>query len=351
MAASKASRKRALLRRKSVSVPIPRSMPACPAPDRGNGSAEHGMSFAGMMAAVDATNTFHVPPPIPLGPYTIVKGRSTITVATNATGQYTTLLLGPHTTTTAGQRDLTVSPVVGISGVGINVPGAVETVLSDSVLLPYANTLALNQANAALHGMTVVLNCLATATSAEGQVYFGAINQRINRTRFANWNDVGLALINRRDVKPQSAYSTLSVPVKMSAYPIDVVDWARQSPLVLPGVAAGTDVTTDALSQVVLVFPPTTAVVNYSITVYTEWRINFVDAALASTATSHQASQLSTWSAIAAFGNATAGFVAPTAGATPLLGGQAVQADPGLGLATAPAHLTGAAYTPTAGGF
>lgn len=302
-----------------------------------------------MMLAVDATNAVHVPPPIPLGPYTVVKGRSTVNVTTSATGQSTVVLLGPHTTTTAGQRDLTISPVIGITGVGTNIPGAVETVLSDSVLLPYANTLALNQANASLHGMTVVLNCLATATSAEGQVYFGALNQRINRTRFGFWNDVAASLVNRRDIKPQSAYSCLSQPVKMSAYPVDVVDWARQSPLVLPGVAAGTDVTTDALSQIALVFPSTTAAVTYSLTVYTEWRINFVDAALASTATSHEASPMELWSAIAKFGNETAGFVAPVSVAAPVLtGAHSTSASGLLGLAL-PAHR-GAAYAPTVAG-
>lgn len=296
------------------------------------------MSYAGMMLAVDATNTFHVPPPIPLGPYTIVKGRSAITVVTNAAGQTTTLLLGPHTTTTAGQRDLTISPVIGVSGVGTNVPGATETILSDTVLLPYANTLALNQANASLHGLTVIVNCLSTATTAEGQVYVGAINQRINRTRFGLWNDVGTSLINRRDVKPQSAYSALSSPIKISAYPVDVVDWARQSPLVLPGVAAGTDVTMDSLSQIVLVFPPTVAAVNYSITVYTEWRVNFVDPALASTATAHDASPLELWSAIASLGNATDGFISPaTGGSTAIVGGHSVTPAVPLGLAL-PAH-------------
>jgi len=291
-----------------------------------------------MFAAVDAMNTVHVPPPIPLGPYTIVKGRSSITVTTNAFGQRTVLLLGPHTTTTAGQRDLTISPVIGISGVGVNIPGAVETVLSDSVLLPYANTLALNQANASLHSLTVVLNCLATATTAEGQVYIGTINQRINRTRFALWNDVADALINRRDVQPHSAYSTLATPLKFSSYPVDVVDWARQSPLVLPGVGPGTDVTMDSLAQMVLVFPATTVAVSYSVTVYTEWRINFVDAALASTASAHVSSPLSLWSSIAEFGNQTSGFIAGATGAAPtLIGAHTTPDSSALGVVV-PAH-------------
>lgn len=296
------------------------------------------MSYAGMLAAVDASTAVHVPPPIPLGPYTVVRGRSSFTIGTSTSAK-TVLLVGPHTTTTAGQRDLTISPVVGVTGSGVFVPGVNETVLSDSVLLPYANTLALNQANASLHSLTVIVNCLSTATAAEGQIFVGSINQRINRTRFGTWNDVADSLINRRDVQPHSAYSTLASPLKFSSYPVDVVDWASQRPLVLPGTVAGTDVSSDSLAQMVFVMTPTVAVVNYSITVYTEWRINFVDAALASTANAHSSSPMELWSQIAEFGNQTSGFVAhAVSGAGTLQGAESTPSSQGVGI-VAPRHF------------
>lgn len=262
----------------------------------------------GMM--VDASRAIHIPSPIPLGPYTVVRGRSTIQITTNASGQRTVLLLGPHTVATIGSRDSTITPIVGVSGVGTDVPGTVETLYSDGIIGAYSATLAGNLANANLHGLTVVLNCLSTATSAENQVYFGSLNQRINRSRFTAWNDVASSLINRREIQPHSSYSLLANPLKVSCYPVDIVDWARQSPLILAAAATGDNVTMDSLSQLAFVFPATTVALNYSITVYTEWRVNFVDAALSSTAVTHKATGMDLWSKIAAVGSDTAGFVA-----------------------------------------
>lgn len=269
-----------------------------------------GGTYGSMGMMVDASRAMHIPAPIPLGPYTVVRGRSTIQITTNSAGQRTVLLLGPHTVATIGSRDLTISPVVGVSGVGTDAPGTGETVYSDSVIAPYAASLSGNLANANLHGLTAVINCLSTATAAENQVYFGSLNQRINRSRFTFWNDVADQLINRREVMPHSAYSLLSEPLKLSCYPVDIVDWARQSPLVPRVMTNGDNVTMDSLSQLVFVFPPTVVALNYSITIYTEWRVNFVDAALSSTATTKRASSMDIWSRIAAAGSETAGFVA-----------------------------------------
>jgi len=262
-----------------------------------------------MAMMVDASRAIHIPSPIPLGPYTIVRGRSTVQISTNNAGQKTVLLVGPHTVGTTGLRDSIISPIVGVSGVGGGVPGTTETLYTDSVIGAYAASLTGNLANANLHGLTVTINCLSTATSAENQVYFGSLNQRINRSRFDFWNTIADTLVNRREVQPHSAYSLLSTPLKVSCYPVDIVDWAKQSPLVLAAALTGDNVTMDSLSQLVFVFPPTTAVINYSITIYTEWRMNFTDAALASTAVTHRASKMDTWSALAAMGSDSAGFV------------------------------------------
>ncbi len=256
---------------------------------------------------VDASRAVHIPAPIPLGPYTVVRGRSTVSVSTNSTGQYTVLLLGPHTISSV--RDACVTPVIAVSGVGMNVPGTAETIYSDGIAVPYAASLTGNLANGNLHGLTIVLNCLSTATQAEGQVFLGSLNQRINRTRYSVWNDVAIALLARREVQPHSAYNVLSDPIKASCYPVDIVDWAKQSPLVTVPVTSADNITMDSLSQLVMVFPPTTAILQYSVTVYTEWRMNFTDAALASTATTKRASSMDLWSKLAAVGSDTSGFL------------------------------------------
>lgn len=286
-----------------------------PAPSKKKGEGKSRPSGQGvptpatMKTVVDASLATHIPPPVPLGPYTVLRGRATINISSSALGQQTVLLLGPHTVATIGSRDLTITPNLGVSGVGTNVPGTTETLYSDAMIGPYAASLAGNLANGNLHGLTMVLNCLSTATQAEGQVYVGSLNQRINRSRFPTWNDVANSLVNRREVQPHSAYNILSTPLKVSCYPVDIVDWARQMPVVLQSGTTGENVTMDSLSQMVLVIPATTAVVNYTLTVYTEWRVNFVDAALSSTAVSRPASRMDLWSQIAHVGNETSGFI------------------------------------------
>lgn len=257
---------------------------------------------------VDATSNTHVPCPITLGPYTVVRGRVNLSIQTN-TNNSTVVLLGPHTVSTAGLRDLTITPVVTISGVGTDVPGTTELLTPDNLISSYASSVAGNAANGNLHGLTVVLNCLSPTTTVQGQVYVGSLNQRINRSRFATWNAVADSLITRREVKPYSAYNVLSKPLKYSVFPVDIVDWARQVPLVLQAAAPGDNITMDSLSQGVLIFPATAAVVSYTITVYTEWRVNFSDAALASTATTRPASPMDMWNKVAAVGTDTGGFV------------------------------------------
>lgn len=264
-----------------------------------------------MAMSVDASRPAHIPPPVPLGPYTVLRGRTSISINTSTTDS-TVVLLGPHTLATAGLRDLTITPLVATSGVGSGVPGASpENYYTDTLAGGYATaTISDNRANGNLHGLTVILNCLSPTTVVQGQVYVGSLNQRINRTRYATYNELASALINRREVEPHSAYNVLSCPIKFSAYPVDVVDWSRQVPLLTQSVSTLADnVTLDSLSQLVVVLPATSAVVSYSITVFTEWRINFTDPALASTATTKAASDMNLWSGIAAAGAATGGFI------------------------------------------
>lgn len=252
---------------------------------RGGKAPRNSRAFA-MSHAVDATRNTHVPGPIALGPYSVIRGHTTFSMTTNTAGQYHVGLFGPHTVELGSGLTLfnqVISPVIGITGVGVDVPNVTEIARQDGTILPYAASMTGTVANAALHAMTIVVNSGATASSAEGLVYLGAINQPVRRTRFATWNDVALTLLARREPRPMSGYNILSCPPKVSGYPVDVTDWSIQRPV--HTAAGGSNVSMDAMSQVALVLAPTTNAVTYSVTVFTEWRINFTDPVLSSTAT------------------------------------------------------------------
>lgn len=257
---------------------------------------------------VDASSASHVPCPITLGPYTVVRGRASLTLA-SSTVSTKVVLIGPHTVSTAGLRDLTISPIVAVYGTGTGVPGTTEDYLTDSLAGTYCSSVAGNTANGNLHGLTLVVNCLSPNTVAEGQIYVGSLNQRINRSRFATWDAVGDALIGRREVRPLSAYRVLSKELKYHCYPVDIVDWSRQIPMVTQSSTLGENIALDSLSQMVVVLPKTTVAVNYSLTFFTQWRINFSDTALSSTATTKPASSMDLWNKIAAVGSDTGGFM------------------------------------------
>lgn len=289
-------------------------------------------TYGSMAMAVDATRPSHIPPPIPLGPYSVLHGRRTISLSTSTTGN-TVVLCGPHTVSSSGLRDIAISPIVAVSGVGTGVPGsAPEDYFTDSLVGTYASTLTGNVANGNLHALTIVVNCLSPTTVVQGQVYVGSLNQRVNRSRYATYDDLANAMINRREIQPHSAYNILSSPVKFSCYPVDIADWARQFPLVFQSNTLSENITMDSLSQLAVVLPPTTASVSYSITIYTEWRINFVDPALASTATTKPASSMDIWSSIAAVGSETSGFIQKVEGGIAALGALSGAASAGAGL-------------------
>lgn len=235
-----------------------------------------------MLAAVDATRLVHIPPHIPLGPYTVVRGRTIIPVTTNIAAQDQVLLLGQYGLNS--QFNSACTSLIGILGVGGNVPGTAETQYLDSILTTFdAAAPAAALTNASLHALTVTISCVSTATTAVGLIYYGAVNQRINRQQFPFWNSVATSLTTRREMSSVSAYNCLAVDHKLSAYPVDVVDWASQRPVLVPSATLGDNIAMDSLSQLAIVFPSTATAVQYVITVHTEWRVNFPDPALAST--------------------------------------------------------------------
>jgi len=242
-----------------------------------------------------------------------MRGRSVATITTNNAGQYTVGLFGPHTLSAmAGVNVFNsyVTPLAGITGVGTDVPMTTEIHYPDSLAAAYASaTLTSNVASAALHAMTIVINCNSNLLNVEGTVWLGSLNQRLARGRFATWNAAAASLINRREMVPNSALSVLQKPIKLSTYPVDTIDWAAQRPLLLNTATLAENITMDSLSQLAVVFSPTTAAIEYNVTVYTEWRMNFMDPALASTASQHPAAPMDFWSKVTSAGQATNGFM------------------------------------------
>jgi len=274
--------------------------------------------------AIDARVPYHLAGPLPLGPYTVMRGRSVFSISTNTAGQKTVLLVGPHTLNNATSAfNAATTPLIAINGVGTDVPGAAlgEQHHGDGLALTYASTTySNNTASAGLHACTVVITCTTNALKSSGQVYMGSLNQRVARTRFATWNACGDSLIARREMVPFSATHVMRQGLAISCYPVDTIDWAAQRPLITNSSTLADNVTMDSLSQLAFVFMDTdTDAVEYTITVYTEWRMNFMDAALASTATSKVPGSLPNWNKIGAAAQASSGFLRPaTPGVTPV---------------------------------
>lgn len=253
------------------------------------------MSTASALTAVDSRILRHVPPPVSLGPYTVVRSRVQRNVFTNATGQFTTYLFGAHSDNALGTSNC-ITPLLGIGGVGTNVPGTTEDNVFDSAVAAYAGTISSSTASAALHSLTVVVNCLDSATSASGQVFMGTLSNRVARSNYSIWNDLATDLYNRRELKPRSAYSTMASPYVVSSAPLDVTDWCLHRPLTSVSATRANNVTIDTLAPIALILPPTSAVVEYSVSIYCEWRMNFHQPLLASTHQNHQPAPPSLWS-------------------------------------------------------
>lgn len=257
-------------------------------------------------AAVDASTLQHIPSHIPMGPYTVIKSRVIIPLVANIAGQRAVLLLGAYGR--ASTFDQSIAPLVAIFGQGTDVPGVTETYFTDTAIAAYDGTSFSNGfGNANLHALTVVINCTSSATTSNGLIYYGAVNQRVNRAQFANYNALADALIPRREFSSSSAYSLCTKPYKMSAYPVDLTDWSTQKPLVVESGTFGDNIALDSLSQMAIIIPPTPTAVAYTVTVYTEWRVNFTDAVLSSTSVKRAPASSTLWDRVIDMGSKTAG--------------------------------------------
>lgn len=259
-----------------------------------------------VLAAVDATVQQHIPPHIPMGPYTVIKSRVIIPVTTNIAGQQIVILLGAYGR--ASQFDQSIGPAVAIYGEGTNVPGITESYFQDAAIATYDGTSFGNTlANGNLHALSVVMNCTSSATAANGLVYYGAVNQRVNRGQYSTYNELAANLYPRREFSSKSAYSLCTAPHKVCAFPVDLTDWSTQKPLVETSLTLGDNIALDSLSQIALIFPNTVTAVQYTLTVYTEWRINFTNAVLASTSTRREPAPQQIWNKAIDIGTQVAG--------------------------------------------
>lgn len=259
-----------------------------------------------LVLGADASQKVHIPPPFPMGPYTVLRSRTVIDMGSSALS-HKVFLIGPHFSTAIGQTN--INDVICIDGIGGDVPGTTETYTTDVLMTSYAN--AAGSTMAQLHACTVVVACASSMTTAQGNVHMGVLNQRIRRSSFATYNALGISLKSRQEMRPYTG-GALMTPAKVTTYPVDVVDWAAQDAL-LSGESAGTNVAKDTLGQIAIVFSPAT-VTYYTVTIYCEWRVNFTDTVLASTATKKAPTPNVMWDSIVRAGQATGGFIHDTLG-------------------------------------
>lgn len=265
------------------------------------GNTGVGINGQMLVLGADASQKLHIPPPFPMGPYTVLRSRHVIDMASSATA-HKVYLIGPHFSTLANQDN--INDVICISGEGGNAPGTAEDFHIDPLITSYAN--AAGSTMAQLHACTVVVATSSSMTTAQGNVHMGVLNQRIRRASQATYNALGQILKTRQEMRPYTGGALLT-PAKVVTYPVDCVEWGTQSAL-LTGESSGTNIAKDTLGQVAVVFSPAVTTY-YSITIYCEWRVNFTDVVLASTATKKQPSHNVVWDSIVNAGQATGGFI------------------------------------------
>lgn len=253
------------------------------------------MGRSALVQALDARVLAHVPPSVPMGPYTVVRSRNVRTITTDTTGASTVMLIGPHRLVSI---ESCITPIIAIIGTGANVPGTTEQTITDVGIQGYAGTILNSTANAQLHAITVVVQSTSSATAAQGLVYVGSLAQRVGRQNYATYNALASALINRRELSPFAAYSTMTKPAEHSAYPVDMTEWSMQVPVHNVGATPGDNYHSDTLSQIAVVFPATTVAVDYNVSIFTEWRVNFTDSVLNSTAVRHDPTPTGLWNKI-----------------------------------------------------
>jgi len=168
--------------------------------------------------------------------------------------------------------------------------------------------------HAAMHALTVTVVCTGNAMTSEGTVHAATLRSVFRRKTYTTFNDLANATMSRPETKARSAYELLGKPMVMVSHPIDVTDWSLQMPIVDP-TAQEQNRISDKLAPIVIVFQPTSVPVSYNITIHTEWRVNFSDVGLASTAVPRPVSSPAFWQNAGNIVREVAGHVEDLAGA------------------------------------
>lgn len=249
---------------------------------------------ANVAAAIDARNNQHVPCPLSAGAYTVIRSRSSFSIATRTDGTRLVMEFGEFTNTSVPNS---VTPYSGVYGSGTGVPGTTETYVID----PNLGGATAGDKQISLHALTVVVACTSAPTAAQGMLYMGSLASKVDRNQYATWDAMGLAITGRREMRPITAYEALSDTEKNStalAYPLDPVQWSAFWTTTANDTGSNINLS-DSLSPILVVFEGTTAAVLYSVTVYAEWRVIYNrDITLASTQSLHQAASQSYWDSV-----------------------------------------------------
>lgn len=187
-------------------------------------------------------------------------------------------------------------------------PGTTETVINDSAINAYAGSMASSTASAGLHALTVSVSVTEGVTVATGQAYMGTLVNRVGRGNYLTYTSLANDLVNRRELSSRSAYGLMNKPFVVSSFPADLVDWCTHKPVTTTG-ANNSNLTVDTLSPIALVIPTTTVAVEYTVTVYAEWRVQFASPALSSTAIKRPPTPQGVWDTILKIGGETAGHI------------------------------------------
>lgn len=286
-----------------------RAPPVPPAPSRRRnrqGRPSNGPGNA--LSAYDARSLGHLPGPRACAPYTVVRERVTFYVKSNVSGQNTVALIGPYVQGAHGSSGGEhLASTVTTTGVGTDVPGVTETALTSNLF----NGVTAQTKSCSLHSLHVDVTCTGSSSGVlpTGNVWAGAVTQPLNRlSGWTSWNAIATGLQTRRNLKMFSAYETMTKPISVCSYPLDAV--AHSEFLWMSGTSALSDEMSRAMTPIAVVFGPTTAINDYTVSLTIEWRMReAVDPFLQSTHKQYMPASESVWSQLSANLSNIGGFV------------------------------------------
>lgn len=256
--------------RQQRQAPKPRARRQAPIP-RPRTPITPASSLATALAKYDPRSLAHLPGPRATAPYTVVRERVNFPLASNTAGQDVVAMIGPYVQgpggTAIGEH---MASTIAVHGVGTYVPGVTESLVTSALF----NGAAAQTKTVSLHSFHVEVICSGTSagTVPAGNVWCGAITQPINRLNgWANYNAIAQGVKTRRGMKQYSAYELMATPVNLMSYPLDSVSHSEF--LWMSGVAASGDELFRSMTPLMVVLGPTSAAVDYSITVVLEWRV------------------------------------------------------------------------------